>query len=230
MAGPDIAPLGSPVCSIECLFLALRLRSSHHTACWSGWRAAQMLLTGIPHLMSVARQSRHFGRAPASSGLPPIADSRMVGRHVSKVPMPEVAIQSLASERLESTSSGSSTRERAIRSHDLEQTFASLVSAPANKRSREPALVTHSEGVAPTTLQPDPALAGWWASPYLSRKGASPREMHWMRNLQRGCSPPKLADTGWSGLGVWRATRNRGAPTSMPGSSADAEWGLVPKS
>jgi len=44
----------------------------------------------------------------------------MVGRHVSKVPMPEVAIQSLASERLESTSSGSSTRERAIRSHDLE--------------------------------------------------------------------------------------------------------------
>ena len=34
--------------------------------------------------------------------------------------MPEVAIQSLASERLRSTSSGSSTRERAIRSHDLE--------------------------------------------------------------------------------------------------------------
>jgi hypothetical protein len=85
-----------------------------------------MLLTGIPHLMSVARQSRHFGRAPASSGLPRIADSRMVGRHVSKVP--EVAIQSLASERLKSTSSGSSTSERAIRSHDLEQTFASLVS------------------------------------------------------------------------------------------------------
>jgi hypothetical protein len=36
--------------------------------------------------MSVSRQSRHFGRAPASSGLPRIADSRMVGRHVSKVP------------------------------------------------------------------------------------------------------------------------------------------------
>src|ERR1700692_2168643 len=96
--------------------------------------------------------------------------------------------------------------------------------------SREPALVTHSEGVAPTTLQPDLALAGWWASPYLSWKGASPREMHWTRSLQRGCSPPKLADPGWSGLGVWRATRNRGALTSMPGSSADAEWGLVPKS
>ena len=37
--------------------------------------------------------------------------------------------------------------------------------------------------------------------------------------------PPKLADTGWSGLGVWRATRSRGALTSMPGSSADAESG-----
>src|SRR3984957_11868889 len=95
--------------------------------------------------------------------------------------------------------------------------------APANRRSREPALGTHSEGVAPTTLQPDLALAGWWASQYLSWKGASPREMHWTRSLQRGCSPPpKLADTGWSGLGVWRATRNRGALTSMPGSSDDA--------
>src|ERR1700692_1325313 len=137
------------------------LRPSH---CLLVRRASgPMLLTGIPHLMSVARQSRHFGRTPA------------------------------------------------------------------NRRSREPALVTHSEGVAPT-LQPDLALAGWWASPYLSWKGTSPREMHWTRSLQRGCSPPKLADPGWSGLGVWRATRNRGALTSMPGSSADAEWGLVPKS
>jgi hypothetical protein len=76
--------------------------------------------------MSVARQLRHFGRAPAGSGLPRMADSRMVGRHVSKVT--EVAIQSLASERLKSTPSGSSTSERAIRSHDLEQTCASLVS------------------------------------------------------------------------------------------------------
>src|SRR5580704_448652 len=74
--------------------------------------------------------------------------------------------------------------------------------APANRRSREPPLVTHSEGVAPTTLQPDLALAGWWASPYLSWKGASPREMHWTRSLQRGCSPPKLADTGWA---VWES-------------------------
>src|ERR1700692_2646368 len=95
------------------------LRPSH---CLLVRRASgPMLLTGIPHLMSVARQSRHFGRTPA------------------------------------------------------------------NRRSREPALVTHSEGVAPT-LQPDLALAGWWASPYLSWKGTSPREMHWTRSLQRGCS------------------------------------------
>src|SRR6202158_2573427 len=99
--------------------------------------------------------------------------------------------------------------------------------APANRRSRAPALVTHSRRVArPITLQPDLALAGWWASPYLSWKGASPRERHWTGSLQRGCSPPpKLADTGWSGLGVWRATPNRGALTLMPGSSADAESG-----
>src|SRR5664279_925516 len=110
----------------------------------------------------------------------------MVGRHVSKVR--EVAIQSLASERLKSTSSGSSTSGRAIRSHDLEQAFASLVSGAGYRRSREPALVTHSGRVAPITLQPDLALAGWWASPYLSWKGASPRERHWTRSLQRGCS------------------------------------------
>jgi hypothetical protein len=75
-------------------------------------------------------------------------------------------------------------------------------------------------------IQPDLALAGWWASPYLCRKGAIPRERDWTRGQQRGCSPPpKLADTWWSGLGVWRATRSRGALTSMPGSSADAESG-----
>src|SRR5258708_32567171 len=60
------------------------LRPSH--CLLLGPASGPMLLTGIPHLMSVARQSRHFGRAPASSGLPRIADSRMVGRHVSKVP------------------------------------------------------------------------------------------------------------------------------------------------
>src|ERR1700687_5632343 len=75
-------------------------------------------------------------------------------------------------------------------------------------------------------IQPDLALAGWWASPYLCRKGAIPRERDWTRGQQRGCSPPpKLADTWWSGLGVWRATRSRGALTTMPGSSADAESG-----
>src|SRR6266851_10229815 len=68
------------------------------------------------------------------------ADMRFQSRHVAIVP--EVAIQSLASERLKSTRSGSSTSERAIRIHDLEQTFASPFRAPVNRRSREPALVT----------------------------------------------------------------------------------------
>ena len=130
--------------------------------------------------------------------------------------VPEVAIQLLASERLKSTRSRGSTSERAIRTHDLEQTFASPFRAPVNRRSREPALVTLSGRVAPDTTS-DLALAGWWASSYLRRKGLD-------AGPTAGCSPPpKLADTGWSGLGVWRATRSRGALTSMPSSSADAE-------
>jgi hypothetical protein len=36
--------------------------------------------------MSVAGQSRHFDREPATSGLPPEADIFGVGRHVSNVP------------------------------------------------------------------------------------------------------------------------------------------------
>ena len=138
----------------------------------------------------------------------------------------EVAIQSLASERLKSIRSGSSTSERAIRTHDLEQTFASPFRAPVTRRSREPTRDPFRARSAPLTFQPAPALAGWWASPYLGRKGAIPRERDWTRGQQRGCSPPpKLAGTGWSGLGVWRATRSRGALTSMAGSSADAESG-----
>src|SRR5260221_8638917 len=36
----------------------------------------------------------------------------------------------------------------------------------------------------PITLQ----LAGWWASPYLGRKGAIPRETDWTRGRRRGSS------------------------------------------
>jgi hypothetical protein len=98
-------------------------------------------------------------------------------------------------------------------------TFASPFRAPVNRRSREPALVTHSARVAPIPLQPDLVLAGWWASSYLCRKGLD-------AGPTAGCSPPpKLGDTGWSGLGVWRTTRSKGALTSMPSSSADAESG-----
>src|ERR1700730_12979465 len=65
----------------------------------------------------------------------------------------------------------------------------------------------------------------------LRPEGSNPEGKGLDAGQQRGCSPPpKLADTGWSGLGVWRATRSRGALTSMPGSSADAEAGLVPRS
>jgi hypothetical protein len=32
-------------------------------------------------------QSRHFGRRPMTSGLPPEADIVRAGRHVSKVPL-----------------------------------------------------------------------------------------------------------------------------------------------
>ena len=36
-------------------------------------------------------QSRHFDRTPLTSGLPRLADILRVSRHVSKVPIPEVA-------------------------------------------------------------------------------------------------------------------------------------------
>jgi aryl-alcohol dehydrogenase-like predicted oxidoreductase len=50
----------------------------------------------------------------------------------------------LVSERLKSTRSGSSTSECAIPTHDFEQIFASPFRAPVTRRSKEPALVTHS--------------------------------------------------------------------------------------
>jgi hypothetical protein len=111
---------------------------------------------------------------------------------------------------------------RAIRTHDLEQTLRARFGRPLPDVSGTGARGPFPAVAPPITLQ----LAGWWASPYLGRKGAIPREADWTRGRRRGCSPPpKLADTGWSGLGVWRATRSRGALTSMPGSSADAESG-----
>ena len=65
-------------------------------------------------------------------------------RHCRSLDRSWLVIQSLASERLKSTRAGSSTSECAIRTHDLEQTFASPFRAPVNRRSRGPALVTHS--------------------------------------------------------------------------------------
>src|SRR5258708_27698939 len=51
-------------------------------------------------------------------------------------------------------------------------------------------------------IQPHLALAGWWASPYLCRKGAIPRERDWTRRQQRGCAPrrswPTLGGPVWS--------------------------------
>jgi hypothetical protein len=42
--------------------------------------------------MSELGQSRHFDRAPIASGLPLRTDIGSIGRHVSKVPNPEVAL------------------------------------------------------------------------------------------------------------------------------------------
>ena len=42
--------------------------------------------------MSEVGQSRHFGRRPTASGLPLETDIVRAGRHVSKVPNPEVAV------------------------------------------------------------------------------------------------------------------------------------------
>ena len=98
------------------------------------------------------------GRSGSESGVPPFprwvcfnpTSNHLLDRLTRRISA-EVAIQSLASERLKSTRSGSSTSERAIRTHDLEQTFASPFRAPVNRRSREPALVTPSGRVAPDT-------------------------------------------------------------------------------
>jgi len=85
-----------------------------------------MLMTGIPdpnvRCASVAPLWPRAGqfRPSRNSGQPHGRSACLKGARV--------AIQSLASERLKSTSSGRSTSERAIRSHDLEQTFANLVS------------------------------------------------------------------------------------------------------
>src|SRR5258706_12661625 len=66
--------------------------------------------------------------------------------------------------------------------------------APVNRRSREPRLL-------------DGGLRHTYAGREQSRgKGIG------LGGQQRGCSPPpKLADTWWGGLGVWRATRSRSA-------------------
>ena len=42
--------------------------------------------------MSLVGQSRHFDRALATSGLPRLSDILRVGRHVSKVPLPDSCI------------------------------------------------------------------------------------------------------------------------------------------
>src|ERR1700688_3322635 len=85
--------------------------------------------------------------------------------------------------------------------------------APANRRSREPALVTHSRRVAPPiTLQPDLALAGWWASPYLSWKGASPRERHWTRSLQQLLASAEAGRHGVERSGSLASDAKQGCP------------------
>jgi hypothetical protein len=42
--------------------------------------------------MSQLGHSRRFGRWPMTSGLPPETDIHSAGRHVSKVPKPEVEV------------------------------------------------------------------------------------------------------------------------------------------
>src|SRR3954447_19384227 len=48
------------------------------------------------------------------------------------------------------------------------------------------------------TLQPDLALAGWWPSPYLGRKGAIPGERDWtpVARLRRSWGPASDAKQG----------------------------------
>src|SRR6266403_22595 len=70
---------------------------------------------------------------------------------------------------------------------------ASPFLAPVTRRFRNRARGRFPAVAPPITLQ----LAGWWASRYLGRKGAIPRERDWTRGRRRGCLPlPKLTDTG----------------------------------
>ena len=129
--------------------------------------------------------------------------------------VPEVPIQSLASERLKSTRP--EVRRASARSAlmTLSKTFASPFRAPVNRCSRG----TGARGpFRACSAHNTRLLDGGLRHTYAGRD--------WTRSQQRGCSPPpRPADTGGSGLGVWRATRSRGALTSMPSSSADAESG-----
>ncbi len=79
----------------------------------------------------------------------------------------------------------------------------------------EPALVALSGRVVPVTLQPDLALAGWWASSYLCRKG-----------LDAKPTARLLAAAEAGRHGVERSgSLASDALTSMPSSSADAKSG-----
>src|SRR5258705_12491722 len=52
-------------------------------------------LYGNSRGMSAPDQSPHFDRSPLTSGLPPETDLLRAGRHVSKVPNPDIATASL---------------------------------------------------------------------------------------------------------------------------------------
>src|SRR5258708_38480502 len=94
---------------------------------------------------------------------------------------------------------------RAIRTHDLEQTLRARFGRPLPDVSGTGARGPFPAVAPPITLQ----LAGWWASPYLGRKGAIPGEADWTRGRRRGSSPPpKLADTGEA---VWESGERREA-------------------
>src|ERR1700681_1090660 len=83
--------------------------------------------------------------------------------------------------------------------------------APVNRRSREPAGVTHSGRVAPhTTSARSP---GCWMVGFVipMPEGSNPEGKGLDARPTAGSSPPpNLADTGWSGLRVWQ--REAGCP------------------
>jgi hypothetical protein len=82
---------------------SLRFRSISSPGCYEaltlkGTRARIHMDFGMPSFhnwcvasMSQLGHSRHFGRARFTSGLPRLADIRRAGRHVPKVPNPEMA-------------------------------------------------------------------------------------------------------------------------------------------